>query len=420
MTTPERIQQLERLIEVGRTLSTTLELEALFNNLISTGAELTGCEAVSILELEDGGEQLSFLTLPWFHREALKPVRIPVQNSAAGWAVLNDQAVIIQDASQDPRHFKGADQTAKFTTRSLIAVPIKYCGEVLGVLEAVNKAGEAQFTEEDLAVLEILASQAAVAIQNTRLGDKLQKALLEMQELDRMKGDFIAIASHELRTPLGLILGHASFLRDGVPPEHQQQLDVIVRNAMRLKEIIDSIANMDNVERGVASVRRQVISIKSIAEEVRESFQEEANQKGVLLSVDTGGDELMVEGDGTKINIALGNLVKNAIAFTNSGNHVSITAGKIPGYVQVSVIDDGIGIPLKDLPHVFERFYQVESHLTRKHGGMGLGLSVSKVMVELHGGRIWVESVEGKGSNFTFLLPDEANQTKTADNVFIS
>ena len=115
-----------------------------------------------------------------------------------------------------------------------------------------------------------------------------------------------------------------------------------MRNAMRLKEIIDSIANMDNVERGVASVRSQPISIKHIVQEVREAFQEEADKKGVALRTDTGEDDLIVEGDATKINIALSNLVKNAIAFTNSGSHVVIVAGTIPGYIKVSVIDSDI------------------------------------------------------------------------------
>jgi two-component system sensor histidine kinase VicK len=122
----------------------------------------------------------------------------------------------------------------------------------------------------------------------------------------------------------------------------------------------------------------------------------------------------------SKISIALSNLVKNGITFTDAGGTVFIVAEQIPGYVKVSVIDDGIGIPTRDLPHVFERFYQVESHLTRKHGGMGLGLSVAKVMIELHGGRIWAESVEGKGSNFTFILPIDSGQADAGSRVFNS
>jgi two-component system sensor histidine kinase VicK len=114
--------------------------------------------------------------------------------------------------------------------------------------------------------------------------------------------------------------------------------------------------------------------------------------------------------DETKLSIALSNLIKNALQFTEAGGHVTVSVQEDSGYFKVSVIDDGIGIPARDLPRVFERFFQVETHLTRHYGGMGLGLSVAKAMVELHGGRIWAESEEGKGSVFTFLLPTEQAQ----------
>ncbi len=158
--------------------------------------------------------------------------------------------------SIEPRHFKGADEASEFTTRSLMAVPITYQGQKLGVLEVINKTGEADYTEEDLTILETLASQAAIAIQNTHLMDKVQKTQDGISQLDRMKSDFIGIASHELRTPLGLILGHATFLREVIDPEYHAQLDIIVRNSIRLKEIIDNLANMDNVQRGMANVQR--------------------------------------------------------------------------------------------------------------------------------------------------------------------
>ena len=235
-----------------------------------------------------------------------------------------------------------------------------------------------------------------------------------------MKSDSIAITSHELRTPLGLILGHATFLREVIGESHRAQLDIIIRNAMRLKEIIESMANVDNFERGVAAVRRRSISVARITEEVVESFQEEARSKKISLRMDVGKDDLMIEGDASKIAVALSNLVKNALTFTDAGRHVFVVTEQVPGYVKVSVIDDGIGIPSKDLPRIFERFYQVETHLTHKHGGMGLGLSVAKLMVEMHGGRIWAESVEGKGSNVTFLLMLDSSQADAANRVFVS
>jgi signal transduction histidine kinase len=305
----------------------------------------------------------------------------------------------------EPRHFKGADTAADFITHSLMAVPITFQGGKLGVLEVVNKTGKAHYTEEDLTIVETLASQAAIAIQNTSLLNEVRKSQEQMVRLNLMKSDFIAITSHELRTPLGLILGHASFLRDVIQPDYQAQMDTIVRNAMRLKEIIDSISNMDNAERGTASLRNRVFSIQHIVEDVLASFNQNMEEKNITVRVDQGKADLLVEGDAAKISIALSNMVKNAFDFTDPGGHVDISVEQTAGYVKVSVIDDGIGIPEKDLAHIFERFYQVESHLTRKHGGMGLGLSIARVMVEMHGGRIWVESVEGKGSNFSFILP---------------
>ena len=416
----ERTHRMERLLEISRTLSASLDLEPFLDHIIAVASELTGCETASILELDEGGERMRFLALPWFHRDVLKTTQVPVQTSVAGWVLENGQPAVIPDVNAEPRHFKGVDQAADFKTRSLMAVPITFEGEKLGVLEVINKAGEAHYTEEDLTILETLASLAAIAIQNAHLVDKVKKSQEQTLQLDQMKGNFIAIASHELRTPLGLILGHATFLREVIQPDYRAQLDIIVRNAMRLKEIIDSIANMDNAQSGMASLRAHSISIKQVIQEVQDSFIQEAETKQIKLRSDTGEDDLQVQGDASKISLALNNMVKNALDFTNPGGHVLITAEKIPGYIKVSVIDDGIGIPAKDLAHIFERFYQVESHLTRKHGGMGLGLSVAKVMTEMHGGRIWVESAEGKGSNFTFILPVSPEQAEAAQRVFIS
>jgi signal transduction histidine kinase len=407
MTDQDQTKRIERLLEVSRALSASRDAALLLDTIVSAASELTGCEMASILELEDGGAGMHFLAVPWFHREALKALTVPVQGSVAGWVASNGKPLIVPDAAREIRHFKGADQAAEFCTRSLIAVPVFYQGETLGVLESVNKAGDASWSGHDLATLETLASYAAIAIQNTRLMGKVQKAVDELSQLDRMKSEFIAIASHELRTPLGLILGHATFLREVIQADYRPQLDIIVRNSMRLKEIIDNIANIDNIQRGTAILRRHMISLKRVVEEARDTFYEEARKKGLSLRAETGPEELLVEGDAAKIALALSNLVKNSITFTDPGGNILIFTEQIPGYVKVSVIDDGIGIPSTDLPHIFERFYQVESHLTRKHGGMGLGLSVARLMIEMHGGRIWAESLEGKGSNFTFLLPLE-------------
>ncbi|MCS7011509.1 MAG: GAF domain-containing sensor histidine kinase, partial [Anaerolineales bacterium] len=369
----------------------------------------------SILTLDEKGPFLRFLAIPWFHRQALQDVRVPLKGSLAGRSLTSDQVVIALDVSREPDHFKGADQASGFVTRSLIAAPIHHLGKALAVLQAVNLSAAPD--AEDLLLLSFLTSQAAIGFHLVALQTKDKKANEEMKQLERMKSDFIAIASHELRTPLGLVLGHSTFLREVIDPNYRPQMDIIVRNAMRLKEIVDNMANLENFQRGTSSLRRQTFSVKRLVEETRDSFYQEATQKGLSIQVKTDSSPMVVEGDVEKIRIALDNLVRNAITFTNPGGHVLITAYPKSDYVEVSVIDDGIGIPAADLPRIFERFYQAESHLTRKHGGLGLGLSVAKIMIEMHGGRIWAESVEGKGSKFTFLLPLVSSKNKITSSV---
>jgi signal transduction histidine kinase len=262
-------------------------------------------------------------------------------------------------------------------------------------------------------MLETLGALAAQAMRNSALERKMRVARIELAELERLKSDFVAITSHELRTPLGLILGHATFLKELVGEEHADQLDTIVRNATKLKEVVENLSSVDNFQNGAARVRSQKVSLAKIAEDTILNFQDEAKARNITLQVERKNHPFFVDVDGSKIGIVFSNLVKNALQFTNPGGHISIGVEEDSGYMKVSVQDDGIGIPAKDLPRVFERFFQVEEHLTRRHGGMGLGLAVAKSIVELHGGRIWAESQPAKGSTVTFLLPvDQANQSK--------
>jgi signal transduction histidine kinase len=405
MTTNERIDHLERLLEVVRGLTTAPDLEAFLQTVINEATELTDSELASILEYDDAAEELRFLAMHWFQRDLLRPVGVPLDGSAAGWVFRRGQPLIIQDVKADQRHFKVVDRVTKHVTHSLVAVPLIVRGEVVGVLEALNKKDNAHYTEEDLTILETLAALAAQAIQNVALQRKVRTTAIELAELERLKTDFIAITSHELRTPLGLILGHATFLRELASEEYAEQLDMIIRNATKLKTIVENLSDVDNIQTGAARLRNQQISLTKIIDDVIETFQGEANSRNITLKSEAGESPYHLEADAVKFSIALSNLVKNALQFTETGGHVTIGVEEDAGYYKVTVIDDGIGISARDLPRVFERFFQVETHLTRRYGGMGLGLAVAKAIIELHGGRIWAESAEGKGSKFTFLVP---------------
>ncbi len=406
---------LERLLETTSALGALGDLESYLQSILSAATELTDSETASLMEYDEVTQDLRFRHVAWFHREAIGLARVPLDGSAAGWIFLNVKPLVIDDVKKDPRHYGRIDELADFETRSLLGVPLIFNGRPVGVFEVFNKADGGHYDGEDIRILEALASLSTIAMQTSLLESAVLASRDEVRELDRLKNEFIAITSHELRTPLGLILGHSTFLRELIGSEFQEQVDAIIRNATRLKDIIENLSRVDNFETGGASLRSRKVSIARIIEDVASSFRSIAIQKGVTLKADIErGQDLLVDADGSKISIVLSNLVKNALTFTNHGGQVKICGGLESGFVKVSVEDNGVGIPAGDLPRVFERFYQVESHLTRKHGGMGLGLSVAKVMIELHGGRIWAESREGVGSKFIFLLPLEMQSDKPA------
>ena len=400
----DRVKLLERLFDITRSLSASVDVETYLQSILSAATELTESESASLLEYDEISKEFIFKSVPWFHRDAVSSARVPLSGSIAGWVFLNIKPLAIDDVANDSRHYGKIDELAEFQTRSLLGVPLILHGRPVGVFEVFNK--NENYTDEDILIVETLASLASTALQNDLLENSILSSQEEARDLDRLKNEFIAITSHELRTPLGLILGHATFLRELVGNDFQEQVDAIIRNATRLKEIIESTTSVDSYETGGSRVRSRRVSVARIIEDASSSFHEMAMNKGITLKTEIPENhELWVDIDGGKVSIVLSNLLKNALTFTNEGGQVIIRGEHKPEYVTVTVQDTGLGIPAKDLPHIFDRFYQVESHLTRRHGGMGLGLSVAKVMIEMHGGRLWVESKEGEGSTFTFLLP---------------
>jgi signal transduction histidine kinase len=399
-------QEIDRLLAVCRNLSKSTELEPYLQSIVETACALTCSEASSISLYEAETGLLKFVAAPTHQQEALKLIRVPLEASVAGQCFTQALPVIVQDAQNDPGHFNGVDRDLKFTTRSILAIPMIFRSETIGVLEALNKEGNANYTEDDVKILETLAALATTAISYTQMQESATRAANEMAELDQMKDNFIAIASHELRTPLGIVMGHVMDLRDTTQNSaERRRADIILSNTTRMKKIIEDLTEIDEFSRGKSHFKGQFVAIDELIQEVMDTFSAEAQAKNIRLSCKVPDADMTIVGDWEKITIALSSLVKNALTFTNEKGTVMILADHLPGYIKISVIDNGIGIPARDLPRVFERFYQVASHMTRRHGGMGLGLAVAKLMVEMHGGQIWADSFEGKGSNFSILLP---------------
>ena len=321
-------QLLARLLEVTRALSTMVDLETYLRTILSAAAELTESETASLMEYDEVTRELYFKYVPWFHRDAISSARIPLNESAAGWVFLNVKPLIINDVKNDTRHYSKIDELAGFSTRSLLSVPLLLHGRPVGVFEVFNRQSNSYYTEEDIAILEALAALATTAMQNDMLEGNVISYQNETRELDKLKNEFIAITSHELRTPLGLILGHSTFLRELIGQQHQEQVDAIIRNATRLKEIIESLTSVDNYQSGGARIRQRKVSVARVIEDISSSFREMAIQKGISLKVEMdGGQDLLVDADGSKVAIVLSNLVKNAITFTNEGGHVIRKSG---------------------------------------------------------------------------------------------
>ena len=414
-------QRLERLLEISRNLTSTRDLPTLLQAIVEIACELTDSEAASILLYDSQTGQLRFEAAPGVQQNGLKEINVPIDSSVAGWIFRNAKPMTIHNGSSDPRIYREVDRALQFHTRSILGVPLMIEDKPIGVIEAVNKHDDSHYTEEDITTLETLASQAAITIQNARLLNQLKLANTELMRLDRMKSDFIAIASHELRTPLGLILGHATFLKELIEEKYQEQMEVIIRSAMRLKTIVEDMATIAHKEQGQSRVRHEPFSMSELIANLVSRFKESAKEKSIELDYDVPeNDPLILEGDRDKIDITLTNLLRNAITFTDEGGQVGVKAESSDDYIKVFVVDTGIGIPEQSSERIFERFYQVESHLTRKHGGMGLGLSIAKAMVEMHQGQIWCESKEGVGSLFCINLPVTQHIAEVTSKVFKS
>ena len=406
-------ERLQRILDISQTLTSTFDLDKLLALILSAANELTQTEAASILLLDESNTELRFAASTGGDTSKLAALRVPVEGSLAGTIMSSGKPMVIDHVQQDPRHFTGVDKTLAFESRSMLGVPLVMHERPIGVLEALNKVGDTPFSEEDGQVLLTLAAQAAVAIENARLVTALQRAYEQLNHVDQIKSNFIAIASHELRTPLGVIMGYAAMLKeDAQNPETSEHLDKVLNSALRLRDLIDDMVNVQHIEEGKAKLAVVDFALQEVVQHVVQALHDLYAAKSQEVLLHLPGELLQLRADRDKIGLVLNNLLTNAIKFTGPGGRIMISAERKNGEVNVHVADTGIGIPADEVERVFDRFYQVEPHLTRQYGGLGLGLAIAKGMIDLHGGRIWVESVEGKGSRFSFSVPIDGPRPK--------
>ena len=401
---PLNAHQLDRMVEVSRKLNSAPDINQLLKLIIDEAADLTNAEAASILLFDQKTRQLRFKATSGEMPPALDNVPVPIHNSIAGTVWQSNKPLIINDVSHDSRWNPKMDQAINFRTGSILGVPMHDAERPVGVLESINKR-EGEFTPEDVAILTTLADLAGVAVEKARLIGELRQANQKLSELDRLKSDFIALASHELRTPLAIILGYASYLREEADPAMSEQLDTILQSSMRLRDLIQDMLNLGYVDAGSAAVAPETIDLTQFLRELLYNREASSTLPAQSIQFRANARPLPVAIDQAMIEVVFYNLLNNAIKFTVEGGKIEIRVGQRNDEAWFCVADSGIGIAQDQLERIFDRFYQVEPHMSRHYEGMGLGLAIARDLVNLHNGRIWVESQPNKGSNFYVALP---------------
>ena len=400
-----RHQQLLRLVELSVTLNSTLDLDALLQLITATATELLDCEAASILLYDEKNPRLYFAAATGSDPAQLAEIPVPIENSLAGTIFRTNRHIILNDAEQDPRHYSMVSDHIKFKVKTLLGVPMPIRDRTVGVLEAVNKRNGV-FDERDATLLSVTAAHAAIAINNARLLRATQQALEKIQEANQLKSNFLSLASHELRTPLGIIIGYSTFLKEDAQGELSDHADQVLTAARQMRSILDEMNNLAMLKSDEMVLKPQRVPMQDVLVYACDGINEIASTRDQKLIFALPEEPFHVNVDIDKTSLAFVNILDNAIRFSPQGSDITIGTIRQGSHVMAWVQDRGIGIPVDKLQKIFEEFYQIEPPNTRQYGGLGIGLTIAKGLIEAQEGKIWAESEgAGSGSTFKVLLP---------------
>jgi signal transduction histidine kinase len=355
-------------------------------------------EAGDILSLVAGADQVGRLM-------TLEASHIPIRaQSIVARAARIREPVVENDARKSPDFIL---HPLLPHTRSELAAPMIVGERLVGVLDVQSDIVN-RFTEQDILIMRTLASQVAVAVQNAEQYSEQVEMTEKLREVEQLKSEFLASMSHELRTPLNSIIGFADVLLEGLDGQLNERMEQDVRlirdSGDHLRSLIGDILDMSKIEAGKMDLRYEEIDLHQIAHDIIATASHMAQEKDLHLHLNLAEDLFTIYADRTRLRQIMWNIIGNAIKFTPKGS-VTLTMQTQRDNVLISVRDTGIGIMPENLPIVFEQFRQVDGSLNRTAEGTGLGMPITKKLIELHGGEIWVESVFGVGTTFWFTLP---------------
>lgn len=377
---------LERLLSISRQLNSTLEMRPLLQLIVESARDLTDADGASILLME--GENLRFAAASGPDANLLEIAEVPLDGSIAGWVVTHGEMIVVEDVPSDPRRYL---INAVDPAQSLLAVPMIFGEEIIGVLESVTMKSRHSFTQQDTETLETLASIAAVAVQNARLFEQ---------------SDWVAEVVHEIRTPLTAILSYADLLqRPDLDDKMREGFVTIIQNeTQRVNNLATQFLDLARLESGRIRMARAPLKIAEIIELCANIIQPsiEDRKQHLQINIPQGLPDTL--GDDQRIHQVLLNMLSNAVKYSDPGDTITVEVCVEDENIVVSVSDTGPGIAADQLPLLFHKFTRL-SGKERKVTGTGLGLVISRQIVEAHKGQMWAESEWGQGSTFYFSLP---------------
>ena len=404
-----RVAQLEALREVGEAVSSSLDLDEVLQSIVTNAVELTGTDGGSIMEYVDDRDAFSVRTTYGSSPrlvEQLRQVAIERDSTLVGRAALEGRPLEVADLGQeelDP-HLQILYDDG---WRSVLAVPMLRLEQMVGAL-VVRRRTPGTFDPSTLEVLQILASQSALAIHNARMFSELARSSAELEVASHHKSEFLASMSHELRTPLNAVIGFSEVLLDemfGALNDRQAEyLRDIWSSGRHLLELLNDILDLSKVEAGKMRLEETRFLVSEAIDYALMLVRERAQLHDIRLEVEVGPEVGEIEADELRFKQVVLNLLSNAVKFTPDGGEVRIRARRSDDQLQVTVTDTGVGVPPEDRERIFESFQQGRRGAPKEEG-TGLGLTLTRRIVELFGGRLWVRSEVAVGSTFGFTIP---------------
>jgi signal transduction histidine kinase len=413
-----RNRDLTALGDVGRAVSSTLDLKIVLKTIVDRAVDLSGTDAGSIFYFREELGRFELGETSGLQSDVVAKYRkldIVEGQTGLGEAIAKRAPLQVPDVLKRPSNAL-RDAALEAGLHAALIVPLLVSEGALGAL-VLQRRRIGEFPPTVVSLMQSFADQSAIALENARLFEEIAQKSRELEIASQHKSQFVANMSHELRTPLAAILGYAELMQEGFyGGQSEKSMDALTRirsNGKHLLGLINTVLDIAKIESGQFTLNMAEYAIESVVETVRSATESLAQNKKLALKTEVGTALPIGLGDEQRLTQVLLNLVGNAIKFTDTGE-VRVTAKAVNGHFAVSVADTGPGIPEEHQARIFEQFHQVDSSNTKAKGGTGLGLAIAKQIVEMHGGRIWVESTLGKGSTFQMELPIRAEYGKRA------